>query len=326
MHLEFPPQLLQVSEAPLSEIVAQLSAVADHLPQLQISYERDIRTLWVTLQPEPKPVFTLPIIQSVWKLQTAVMKMWPSGRGSPVLFIAYRGTGPIFSLGGDLDFFLSCLLSNDRQALTEYASLAAEVTRVNATGLEGLVISLASIQGKALGGGIDPARACHVMIADESASFGYPEVNYNHFPISAVPILSRRIGLIEAQRVLLSGVDYSAAEFFRIGALDAVVPDGTGEEWIRQYAGRTASSHRARISLLSNFNRRSGDLRQELAAEAGAWVDHMMTLGPQDIAKLQRIARAQKKLLSRVRGATASLGVRPGPTRRELDQLRGLDE
>jgi DSF synthase len=281
------------------DVVGQIAAAAGPLPQIEIDFEPDICTLWVTLKPEPKPVFTLQIIESVRKLQATVLRLWPEGRDCPVLFLAYRGTGAIFSLGGDLDFYLDCLASNDRASLVEYAALAADVIRWNATGLDGLVLSLSTIRGKALGGGIDPARACNIMIAEESATFGYPEVNYNHFPISAVPILSRHTGVVEAQRILLSGADYSAADFLKLGLLDAVVPAGTGEGWIRKYAAQAAPSHRARVALLAVFNRRAGDLRQELAAGAEAWVEHMFKLTPLEISKLQRIAHAQERLLAR---------------------------
>jgi DSF synthase len=284
------------------DVVGQIGAAAGPLPQVELEFEPDLALLWITLKPEPKPVFTLQIIESVRTLQATIMRLWPEGRDCPILFLAYRGGGSIFSLGGDLDFYLDCLASNDRAALVDYAALAADVIRWNATGLDGLVLSLSIIRGKALGGGIDPARACNLMVAEESASFGYPEVNFNHFPISAVPILSRHTSATEARRILLSGAEYSAAEFQRLGLLDAVVPDGASEDWVRRYASRSAASHRARVALLAVFNRRAGNLREELAAGADAWVDHMFKLSPLEISKLQRIAHAQERLLSRLAG------------------------
>jgi len=163
-----------------------------------------------------------------------------------------------------------------------------------------MAVTLATVHAKALGGGIDPARACNVMIGEERASFSYPEINYNHFPISAVPILSRHTGSIEAERILLSGAEYSAREFFERGALDALVPDGTGEDWIWNYAKRCLPTHRARVALFAAFSRRSGRLDADLADAADAWVDHIMTLRPIEISKLQRIAQAQERMLSRL--------------------------
>lgn len=282
-----------------AEVVGAIYQKTGPLPQLHLDYEPEIRTLWVTLAPEPKPVFTLPLVTSAKKVQDAVTALWSRAEFSPVLFIAMRARGPIFSLGGDLDFYLDCLAKGDRAGLAEYARIAASVLLHNATGLNGLVVTLATVSGKALGGGIDPARSCNVMLAEESASFGYPEVNFNHFPISAVPVLSRHAGFIEAEEILLSGDVYSAAEFYGKGVLDDVVPDGTGEERIRAYATRTLSTHRARVALFAAFNRRSGDLAAELAESAALWVDHMMSLSPIDISKLQRVAHTQERMLAR---------------------------
>ena len=281
-------------------VLAAIRAVTGFLPQIEIDFEPKIRTLWVTLKPEPKPVFTLQVIASVRKVQDAVIRLWADAPECPVMFFAYRGVGSIFSLGGDLDFYLDCLAENDKAGLANYANLAAEVIAHNNNGLNGLCITLATIHGKALGGGIDPARACNVLVGEEHATFGYPEIHYNHFPISAVPILSRHVGMIEAERILTQGRDYTAAEFETRGVLDAVVPTGTGEDWIRDYATRNMPTHRARMALIAAFNRRTGNLTAELAEAVETWVNHFMRLKPIEISKLQRIAQVQERMLAKL--------------------------
>jgi DSF synthase len=292
------------------EVLSAIRAVTGTLPQIDLAYESQIRTLWVTLKPEPKPVFTLQVIASVRKVQDAVIRLWSDAVECPVLFFAYRGVGPVFSLGGDLDHYLDCLAENDSAALANYANLAAEVIVHNNNGLNGLAITLATIHGKALGGGIDPARACNVLIGEHHATFGYPEIHYNHFPISAVPILSRHVGMVEAERILTLGRDYTAAEFHERGVLDAVVPSGTGEDWIRNYASRNMPTHRARVALTAAFNRRTGNLSAELAEAVDTWVNHFTRLKPIEISKLQRIAQVQERMLAKLsRGGAPSLAL-----------------
>lgn len=284
----------------------QIRSVVGNLSQIEIDFESEASTLWITLRPEPKPVFTLPLIESVAKVQDAIMRLWGADPDRPILYLAYRGSGQIFSLGGDLDHYLDCLRSNDRAGLGRYADYATQVIRLNRTGLDGSVITLSVVRGKAIGGGIDPARSCNVMIAEEDASFSYPEVNFNHFPIAAVPVLSRHTGPIEAERILMSGAEYSAREFLAKGALDDVVPCGTGEGWVRAYATRTLNSHRARVALFAAFDR-AGGLDETLNDCARKWADHIITLRPLEISKLQRIAAAQERLLGRMlREAVAS--------------------
>jgi len=230
------PRQIEMPTPRAEDVIAAIRAASGPLPQIELAYEPELRTLWLTLKPEPKPVFTLPIITSVLKVQRSIIKLWHDSPERPIQFFAYRSTGQLFSLGGDLDYYLDCLARGDRSGLAEYAGRAIDVIRLNSNGLNGMVVSVATVHAKALGGGIDPARACNVMIGEEQATFCYPEINYNHFPISAVPILSRHTGPIEAERILLSGAEYTAREFFERGALDEVVPDGTGDDAVRDYA------------------------------------------------------------------------------------------
>ncbi|KRE18200.1 hypothetical protein ASE63_03235 [Bosea sp. Root381] len=297
------------------EVTEAIRHKAGFLPETRLSYEPEIKTLWVTIQPELKPVFTLQLLDSLVKIQNAILALWGAPdqyQRAPVRFLAFRGTGPFFTLGGDLDFYLDCLAKNDRAALAEYARLSTEGAVMNASGLKGLVVTLSTIHAKAIGGGIDAPRSCNVMIAEEQASFVYPEIKFNHFPITAVAILSRRMGPRAAEQMLLSGEEMSAQEFLEAGGLEAVVPTGTGEAWIRKYASDSLPMHAAKTALFSAFNNRAGDLKAELADLGQLWTDCMLRLSPSAISKLQRIAQTQDRMLARVYQQAASTALTPG--------------
>ncbi len=283
-----------------ASVLGQIAAHAGVLPQISLAYEPDILTLWITARPEPKPVVTLPLIESIRRVQDALMELWGRDENRPVRYLAYRGSGAILSLGGDLDFYLDCLRSNDRAGLLKYADQATELIRLNRSGLDGAVITLANVSGKMIGGGIDAVRACNVMIAEEGATFAYPEINFNHFPISAAPVLSRHTGPIEAERILLSGEEFTAREFMAKGAVDEVVPAGTGDDWIRRYAARTLNTHAARVAVIGSFNQLAADQAGQLSGCALAWTNYILRLKPVEIAKLQRIAAAQERMLGRL--------------------------
>jgi len=291
------------------EVTEAIRHKAGFLPETRLTYEPEIKTLWVTIQPELKPVFTLQLLDSLVKIQNAIVALWGAPeqyQRAPVRFLAFRGTGPFFTLGGDLDFYLDCLAKNDRASLAEYARLSTEGAVMNASGLNGLVVTLSTIHAKAIGGGIDAPRSCNIMIAEEQASFVYPEIKFNHFPITAVAILSRRMGPRAAEQMLLSGEEMSAQEFLEAGGLEAVVPKGTGEAWIRKYASDSLPMHAAKTALFSAFNSRAGDLKAELAHLGGLWTDCMLRLSPSAISKLQRIAQTQDRMLARVYQQAAS--------------------
>ena len=285
------------------EVIEAIRQQAGFLPEVQLAYEAELRLLWVTIKPELKPVFTLQLLESLGKVQQAIIDLWGAPEqyhAAPVRFLAFRGTGPFFTLGGDLDFYLDCLAKNDRPALAEYARLSVEDALRNASGLNGMAVTLSTIHAKAIGGGIDAPRSCNIMIAEEQASFVYPEIKFNHFPITAVGLLSRRMGPRAAEHMLQSGEEMSAAEFLAAGGLEAVVPTGTGEDWIRKYASDSLPIHAARTALFSAFNRRAGNLREELDYLGQLWTDCMLRLHPSAISKLQRIAQTQDRMLARV--------------------------
>ena len=79
------------------------------------------------------------------------------------------------------------------------------------------------VQGDALGGGFECALASDVIVAEESAQMGLPEILFNLFPgMGAYSLLSRKLDPVRAERMILSGRLYSAAELHDIGLVDIV--------------------------------------------------------------------------------------------------------
>jgi cyclohexa-1,5-dienecarbonyl-CoA hydratase len=85
-------------------------------------------------------------------------------------------------------------------------------------------VTIAAVQGAALGGGAEVATFCDVVIASEGATFGQPEIKVGVFPPIAALHYAKRVGLAQAFRLILSGEIVSAAEAARIGLVDRVVP------------------------------------------------------------------------------------------------------
>jgi enoyl-CoA hydratase len=84
---------------------------------------------------------------------------------------------------------------------------------------------IAAVNGFALGGGCELALACHVRIASENAKFGQPEVKLGTTPgYGGTVRLPRLIGRGRAIELLTTGAMIDAAEAFRIGLVNRVVP------------------------------------------------------------------------------------------------------
>src|SRR5215475_14649910 len=84
---------------------------------------------------------------------------------------------------------------------------------------------IAAINGFALGGGCETAMACTIRIAAEHVKFGQPEVKLGVLPGGGgTQRLARLIGKGRALQLILTGEMINAAEAFRIGLVNEVVP------------------------------------------------------------------------------------------------------
>src|SRR6478735_10816979 len=84
---------------------------------------------------------------------------------------------------------------------------------------------IAAINGFALGGGCELAMACHVRIASDTAKFGQPESKLGLLPgYGGTQRLPRLVGKGRAMQLLLTGEMIDAAEAYRIGLVNKVVP------------------------------------------------------------------------------------------------------
>jgi enoyl-CoA hydratase len=84
---------------------------------------------------------------------------------------------------------------------------------------------IAAINGYALGGGCELAMACTIRIAADTAKLGQPEINLGMIPgYAGTQRLARLVGRGRALELLLSGDQISAAEAYRIGLVNRVVP------------------------------------------------------------------------------------------------------
>lgn len=90
----------------------------------------------------------------------------------------------------------------------------------------GLVV--AAVNGYALGGGLELALACDIILASDKASLGAPEVGLGVVPgFGATQRLPRRVGPSTAKWLLMTGERVKADEALRLGLVDWVVPHDT---------------------------------------------------------------------------------------------------
>lgn len=84
-------------------------------------------------------------------------------------------------------------------------------------------VTIAAVNGFALGGGCELAMSCDIILASEKAKFGQPEVGLGITPgFSGTQRLPRRVGIAKAKELTFSGKMISAEEAKEIGLANAV--------------------------------------------------------------------------------------------------------
>jgi len=105
-------------------------------------------------------------------------------------------------------------------------------------------VTVASVFGSCLGGGCELAIFCDLVITDETAKFGQPEIQVGVLPPIAAQVMPRIIGRKAANDLILSGRIISAQEAVEMGLINKVVAKGDlsqeTESFIKPYLSLSA--------------------------------------------------------------------------------------
>jgi enoyl-CoA hydratase len=155
-------------------------------------------------------------IQTLKDIKEAILAIYENKEVQGVIL---TGAGPkAFAAGADI---------------AEFANFNVEEgTRMSADG-HGVLNTIekcpkpviAAVNGFSLGGGCELAMACHIRVAAENAKFGQPEVNLGLVPgYAGTQRLAQLVGRGRALELLFTGDVINAAEAYRIGLVNHVVP------------------------------------------------------------------------------------------------------
>lgn len=273
--------------------------------QYQTEFEPATATVWGYFNPKDgAPCFSLGLLKDIaaHEVEFAANRARLSLGGEMMQashYVVASRTRGIFNMGGDLALFAMLIRTQDREAMESYARLCIDnVYRRVLNYSCPTLTTISLVQGDALGGGFESALASDVIVAEESAQMGLPEILFNLFPgMGACSLLARRIGVRAAEELILSGKIMSAAELYKIGVVDVLATDGQGETAVRNWIAKNAKRRNGMQAVLRARQFIHPVTREELDGIVALWVDAALRLGERDLKMMQRLVRAQIRRL-----------------------------
>ena len=160
-----------------------------------------------------------------------------------VRVILLRADGPAFCAGYGLDWSTQAQAAEGETRERAWDSVAdyQMMSRFVATYMKLWYASkptIAAVQGWCIAGGTDMVLCTDLIVAGESAVFGYPPARVWGTPTTAMWVY--RMGLEQAKRYLLTGDEIPASEAARIGLILEAVSDDELQEHAAELARRMA--------------------------------------------------------------------------------------
>jgi len=222
----------------------------------------DGRVEWITLGPAPANIISARLIAELSNALDAAVDRDATG------LIVVAGEGKHFSYGASVEEHRP---EEIRDVLPRLHALIGKM-------VECPVPTLAAVSGLCLGGGFEVAMACSLVLCDERAKFGVPEIKLGVFPPVASVLLPWLVGSAAATRIILTGENADAEEMNRLGAVVGVAAQGGLDEAVE---GFIKNNILEKSSAALRFANRAA--RSALAAHYRGSIDAMEKLYLDDL-------------------------------------------
>lgn len=123
------------------------------------------------------------------------------------------------------------------------------------------VLTVALVDGHCLGGGMELALACDLVLATERSRFGQPEIALGCYPPVAAALYPRRIGTGRTLELLLTGRTFDCAEAQTLGLVHERLADRTALEARAKELSAAIQRQSAAVTRLTKRAVRAGENR-----------------------------------------------------------------
>ncbi len=301
---------------------SKLSSILSEYKQLTVRYDQNDQAIWYYLNPNPRPCFTPTLLNEIREFQVSIASNYETIKAEsdhPVNYLVLASQTPnTFNLGGDLNLFAQHIIEKNRDHLFTYAKACIGVLYENAVNLNLPITTISLVEGTALGGGFEAALSSNVLIAERSSELGLPEILFNLFPgMGAYSLLARRVGTVEAEKMITSGKVYGAADLYDMGVVDVLAEDGKGKEAVSAYIKKHNRARNGMLAVHAARQRFHPITYEELKDITEIWVDAALNLERKDLRMMERLVQAQdRRRIQSIKDSDSVLLVRTKQDRR----------
>src|SRR3977135_2664340 len=155
-------------------------------------------------------------------------------RRHDVRAVVLAGAGTVFCAGGDAKWRSATIRYPEAENLLDARAMAEMFVALDTLPLP----LICRIHGAALGGGAGLAAVGDIVVAEDRATFGFPEVKLGIVSGIISPFVLSKIGQSAARELFLTGARFPASRAKEIGLVHAVVPadqlDAKVEAYVRE--------------------------------------------------------------------------------------------
>jgi DSF synthase len=264
------------------------------LSEIEVSWEQATGTLWSFMTPSGEPKYTPAMLRDLRRWQVETRRLMNEDQVDLrylVLGCRYPGA---FNLGGDLDHVAGLIEARDLDALEAYGSSCIDILYNNLQSLSLPIITIALIQGDAVGGGLESAMSFNVLVAERDARFSLPEQAFGMFPgVGAHSLLTRRVGAAMAERLMFSGKIYTAEDLYELGLIHILAEPGEGEAAVRAYIKQNQRRMNGQLGAYRAARTVNPVTMEELQSVVKIWAETGMSLSDQQLKVMRRLAGKQ---------------------------------
>jgi DSF synthase len=265
---------------------------AGPLSQMSAWYEAERNVMWMMLHAHPRPCFNPELLKDISTLALAAKKS-----GMPIDFWVTGSTVPgLYNVGGDLSYFAQHIRAGERSQLMGYARACVDAVYQAMTGFGVGAISIALVEGTALGGGFEAALAHEYVLAQKGVKLGFPEIAFNLYPgMGAYSLVARKAHMRLAEQLISSGESFTAEWHHEKGLVDRVFEPGEGYVATRTFIDSIRPKLNGIHAMLRTRRRVLPITKAELLDITEDWADSAFRLEEKDLAYMERLVMLQNK-------------------------------